>query len=76
MRIHVFQPLKLRDPFRQGQAVNGWHVDGPVQPIVGLAKLKIEIADALRAVGQFERPKETAQSVLAADFKTIELEIE
>jgi hypothetical protein len=51
-------------------------VEIPTHPSCGLAKLKIEIADALRAVGQFERPKETAQSVLAADFKTIELEIE
>lgn len=49
--IQLLQPLKFRDPLSQGQAVNGGHVDGPVQPIFSLAKLEIEIAAALSEAG-------------------------
>src|SRR5215469_3176566 len=38
------EQLKFRYPFRQGQAIKGWHVDSPIEPQGGFAKLEIEIS--------------------------------
>ena len=43
LSVNLLQPLKFRHPFRQAHAVYDRHVDCPVEPVHGLAGVKVEV---------------------------------